>query len=1029
MTSEVTLQPSCETSGQTTYTATFTNTVFATQTQTLSDVAPIGHLWSAPTYVWTQENGEWKCTATRICSRNTEHVETENGIVTSEVTLQPGCETPGQTTYTATFTNTAFTTQTQTLSDIAPLGHLWDAPTYVWTQENGKWKCTAARICSRNTEHVETENGIVTSEVTLQPGCETPGQTTYTATFTNTAFTTQTQTLSDIAPLGHLWGAPAYVWMQENGVWKCTATRVCSRNTEHVETENGIVTSEVTLQPGCETPGQTTYTATFTNTAFTTQTQTLSDIAPLGHLWGAPAYVWMQENGVWKCTATRVCSRNTEHVETEDGIVTSEVTLQPGCETPGQTTYTATFTNTVFATQTQILTDIAPSGHLWGAPTYVWTQENGAWKCTATHVCSRNTEHVETESGTMTSEVTLQPGCETFGQTTYTATFTNTAFTTQTQTLSDIAPLGHLWGAPTYVWTQENSTWKCTARRVCSRNTEHAETETAIATSTVILQPDCETPGQTTYTATFTNTAFTTQTQTLSDIAPLGHLWGAPTYVWTQKNGTWKCTATRVCSRNTEHTETETAIATSEVILQPDCETPGQTTYTATFTNTAFVTQTRTDADIPPLGHLWTAPTFSWTETSDSFTVEVTFACQRDPDHTVTLPATVTCEEDADGNLVYTASVTGPDSKPYSDTRTVLRYTVEFVNEDGTVLQSRKYKAGELPVYEGETPVKENAPYHMYSFKGWDKEITAVTGAETYIAVYDDMLYALISGMSLALEGKIGINFWLKAPEEAAYAVITFNGDEIRYELDRDSSLYKPASEQFRLPYSNVALKEMMDPATIRVYDADGEQLALVHNSKGLLENGKWSFRVADWAYTILETSDNANSIHMAKALLNLGNAAQNYFRYNTGNPANPDAYLRDETNAVVPDPALDPVIPAGAQEKLGYKYVRLNLEGDTEIRICFDREVTAKKGSKKLEVIHKGDEWYVSVPGIAGIDLDVMNVIKVTYAGKTLTFKYSVLSFANRVIATSTDESFVYLAKALYIYNQAAEIYFNKVD
>ena len=130
-----------------------------------------------------------------------------------------------------------------------------------------------------------------------------------------------------------------------------------------------------------------------------------------------------------------------------------------------------------------------------------------------------------------------------------------------------------------------------------------------------------------------------------------------------------------------------------------------------------------------------------------------------------------------------------------------------------------------------------------------------------------------------------------------------------------------------------------------------------------------------------------------------------------------------------MPDPALDPVIPAGAKEKLGYKYVRLNLEGDTEIRICFDREVTAKKGSKKLEVIQKGDEWYVSVPGIAGIDLDVMNAIKVTYAGKSLTFKYGVLSFANRVMATSSDETFLYLAKALYLYNEAAEIYFNKVD
>ena len=224
----------------------------------------------------------------------------------------------------------------------------------------------------------------------------------------------------------------------------------------------------------------------------------------------------------------------------------------------------------------------------------------------------------------------------------------------------------------------------------------------------------------------------------------------------------------------------------------------------------------------------------------------------------------------------------------------------------------------------------------------------------------------------------------------------------------------------------------MMDPATIRVYNADDEQIALVHNSLGLLEDASWSFRVADWAYAILE-QENATeeSVGMAKALINLGNAAQNYFDYEEDDPANPDEYLKAETEAVEPDPAMDPVIPSNAKSVLGYKYVKLNLEGDTEIRIFFDREVTAKRGSKPLEVIKKGKEgWYVSVPAIAGVDLDVVHTIKVSYGGKTLNFKFGVLSFANLVLGSeSSSDEFVYLAKALYIYNEAAEIYFNKVD
>ena len=839
------------------------------------------------------------------------------------------------------------------------------------------------------------------------------------------------------------WEFVNFTWTgdDENGYTAAVANYKCATDPEITRTVDAELDT-VTHGASCTEPGSTVYTASVSAEASpdgAPHSEEKSITLPaLGHDWGAPTYVWTkQEDGTMKCTATRVCSRDPEHKETEDGAVTSGVTLQPGCETEGKTTYTATFTNPAFATQTTT-EPIDPLGHDWGTPIYTWTQQaDGSWKCSAVRTCSRDAEHVESEDATVTSAVTLQPDCETEGQTTYTATFTNPAFETQTQTVTDILPLGHDWGEPTYTWTkQDDGTMKCTAARVCSRHSEHVETEDGAVTSGVTLQPGCETEGKTTYTATFTNPAFATQTTT-EPIDPLGHDWGSPIYTWTpQEDGSWKCSAVRTCSRNAEHVETEDGTVTSEVTLQPDCETAGQTTYTATFENEAFETQTQTLTDIDALGHAWLAPTFVWTETDDGYTVDATFVCGRDATHTVTLPAAVTCEEDAAGNLVYTATVTAeasPDGEAHTDTLTVARYTVEFVNEDGTVLQSRKYKAGELPVYEGETPVKEDVLFHIYTFTGWDKEIAAVTGPETYTAVYDDLLYAKVTGMTLALEGKIGINFWLKAPDEAAYAVIDFMGDEVRFELTGEESPYwRASSEQYRLPYSNVAIKQMMDPATIRVYNADDEQIALVHNSLGLLEDASWSFRVADWAYAILE-QENATeeSVGMAKALINLGNAAQNYFDYEEDDPANPDEYLKAETEAVEPDPAMDPVIPSNAKSVLGYKYVKLNLEGDTEIRIFFDREVTAKRGSKPLEVIKKGKEgWYVSVPAIAGVDLDVVHTIKVSYGGKTLNFKFGVLSFANLVLGSeSSSDEFVYLAKALYIYNEAAEIYFNKVD
>ena len=65
---------------------------------------------------------------------------------------------------------------------------------------------------------------------------------------------------------------------------------------------------------------------------------------------------------------------------------------------------------------------------------------------------------------------------------------------------------GHNWGAPTYEWAADNST--VTATRVCVNDESHVETETVQTTQT-------EDGGVITYTATFENEAFETQTKTI----------------------------------------------------------------------------------------------------------------------------------------------------------------------------------------------------------------------------------------------------------------------------------------------------------------------------------------------------------------------------------------------------------------------------------------------------------------------------------------------------------------------------------
>ena len=163
------------------------------------EIPALGHDWSTPTYEWADDGSA--CTATAVCQRDENHSVTEDATITSEETIAATCVEMGTTTYTATFENEPFTTQTKNVVDISATGHKADSIeienieaatcTTVGTYDSVVYCSICQAELFREEKEVPALGHTYSNKVTA-PTCTAVGYTTHTCSVCKYAYNSDT---------------------------------------------------------------------------------------------------------------------------------------------------------------------------------------------------------------------------------------------------------------------------------------------------------------------------------------------------------------------------------------------------------------------------------------------------------------------------------------------------------------------------------------------------------------------------------------------------------------------------------------------------------------------------------------------------------------------------------------------------------------------------------------------------------------------------------------------------------------------
>lgn len=221
-------------------------------------------------------------------------------------------------------------------------------------------------------------------------------------------------------------------------------------------------------------------------------------------------------------------------------------------------------------------------------------------------------------------------------------------------------------------------------------------------------------------------------------------------------------------------------------------------------------------------------------------------------------------------------------------------------------------------------------------------------------------------------------------------------------------------------------------------YDSAAKELAdniELQYHYGSLTSSKVQYSVKDYAETIIadEATYGTKAVALAEALLDYGSAAQQYFKYHTDNLANPN--FNGNTLGLTADE-----LKTYAKNKQTHNQIatltstNLVLESETTLKMYFtfaegvsrDNFTFTDATGNVLEPIALDGRYCVVFENIKAHELDKNYSVTITNNDDNSiakTYSYSALSYCY-VALNYGKENLANLAKALFLYNQAAESY-----